>query len=189
MRFLLLLLAFSMASSARAATYVDEPSLGHWVLGVGLHGGSTIGGDAPVVPLGVAGFTVSTGYAWESGWSALSTGGFTVRAADDARSAFVGVEGASQRELSLGFAVRLAPFSAMETAPFVEIGAHALRVQAENSATQGGKLSGKLGVRVRLEGFEPWVAAEFEAVALKMGAADRSRSDRIMLAVGIRWPL
>ena len=186
MRSIFVAVGLLSTTSLHAATYVEEPALGHWVMGVGLHGGSTVASDQALVPLGIAGVTATTGYAWESGLSVLSCGGFTARAADDARSAFVGAEAASLREWSLGLALRFSPFSS-DVAPFVEVGAHAVVVRSETVSTQGGMVSGKLGVRVRLEGFEPWVAGAVDEV--RIGAAEPSRSTRLTLAVGIVWSL
>ena len=179
----MLVLALS-ASAARAATYVEEPALGHWNMGAGVYGGSTVSADEAPVPLGVAGVTTGTGYTWESGLALMACGGFTVRAADDARSAFAGASTASVREWSLGLAARWTPWPRLEVAPFVELGVHSVWLRTDDAAAQGGILSSKLGVRVRLDGFEPWIAASAEELIVR-SSVEKNRSLRAGLAAGI----
>ncbi len=176
------------ASGASAATYVDEPALGHWVAVTGVHAGNTVQ-TTELHGLGGAGVRVGTGYQWDSGLAVYAESGFAARAGEGPTSAFL-AQKASLQEWSFGLSLRWVVLSS-DVSPFVEASAQGVwvRVRSPIPADLGGTLfTGKVGVRVRLDGWEPYLALQGER--LISGSAEETLcSTRLGLAIGVGFDL
>lgn len=176
------------AAEVSAATYVDEPALGHWAAVAGVHAGSTVQTEE-LRAFGGAGVRVGTGYQWDSGLGVYAESGFAARAGEGPTSAFT-AQRASIQEWSFGLSLRWVVLST-DVAPFVEASVHGVwvRVRSPVPTDLGGTLlTGKLGVRVRLDGWEPYLALQGER--LISGSAEETLcSTRLGLAIGVTFDL